>query len=709
MSYRKRKPIYLSLLVMLIVGLMMPLPAIADDGSTPPEATPEPAEEPGEEPGDVGEESDIEMVSEDGVVSEEPTEEGEVGEEPIAEEGAGVEGPPLEDPFWCPDGSSPVPGSGGCTSGYSSFTDLLAFLDVNDADPGFQQDGTIYVTSGTYSNEAQIAIEGASYGTMAAYELTVQGGWDAGTQTVPAGSTTTVAVPVALDWVGSLHLFDIEIENVTTDTALTMTSSGDIEIADVDVSGIEGQATADLDSGGDITIVDSTFANVSGTGGSGLSADAGDDITVDGTMVSGSDGTGASLTASNDVTLQAVEASDSNIGTVVNAGGDVVASDSTFSNNNGGLQVTAGGDVSLDHVTASDNGFGGAYIVASGLLEVLSSRFERNVDGTGLEVQVDGDLTVTDTTLNQNGTDLPVGGYGAGGEFEAGGEMTLTDVTASGNHDDGLSLTTHSTTDLNTITAIGNGWNGVYLNAGCQDIFIMDGEFSNNGAGIHGGYGIEAYCPRLGINFEGAQTFSGNVSGDVLEDSICIPGSGCAGSCEKEVGEYVSIEPGILYPIPCDVEPADFKLGSGDGALFYGLCGYDVAFEVYSEDALPAPPEVDEWLDGVEFMGSLEIQLFLDADPVVTLTEDGYFTVSFYLLSGHAHRDYAILFWDPMGNDGEGIWLELPAYDLDGNGEPVVTELLDGMNVLEGTLLSPDLRRVGATVNFTGLFVLVRK
>ena len=74
-----------------------------------------------------------------------------------------------------------------------------------------------------------------------------------------------------------------------------------------------------------------------------------------------------------------------------------------------------------------------------------------------------------------------------------------------------------------------------------------------------------------------------------------------------------------------------------------------------------------------------------------------------------ANRDYAILYWDPAMNEGGGGWLELPTYDLDPDGVPVVTELHDGMTVLSGVHLSPDGLRVQATVNFTGLFVLVRE
>lgn len=689
MKTKKRTALSVVSFIVLLFGLLSPLPAIADDGSTPPpEATATPEVVSGE-----GEES---QVDETEAVTEEET---------IPDETGDV----VTDPFWCPDGSSPIPDSGGCTTNYSSFTDLLAYLDANDADPGFQQDGTIYVAGGTYSSEPDITIDGSSYGTMQSFSLTVQGGWDSGSQTVPAGSTTTFSVPVLVTWGSIVQIFDIEIENVSTDTALTITSGDDIVVADVTVTGSDGQATAELDAGGDVSITDSSFDNVSGTGGSGLSAEADGDVTVSSTTFSGSDGVGADLTAAGSATLQDVTATDSFIGASVDAGGDVSVSDSTFENNGGGVQVIADGDVTLDHVTASDNDFGGAYVDTIGALDILSSNFERNDEGTGLEVYVGGDLTVTDTVLSQNGTSLPDGDYGAGGELEAGGTMTLTDVTASDNHDDGLALYAGWTVYLNNIAAIGNGWDGVYINAACNDIYVQDGTFTDNGSGIFGGYGIEVYCPRLGVNFLGTQTFSGNVSGDVLEDSICIPGEGCTEECDKDVGEYTTVEPGVLYPIPCDVDPADFKLASGDGALFYGLCGYEVMFEVFDEAGLPATPDAGEWPAGAEYLGSLGIQLYLDANPVFVLTEEGAITVSFKLPAGQAHRDYAILFWDTTANDGEGAWIELPAYDLDADGQPVMTELHDGMTVIEGVLLSPDGSRVQTTVNFTGLFVLVLK
>lgn len=689
MKTPKRKILSVVSFFVLIVGLLSPLPAIADDGSTPPP-------DPTATPDVVNGESETQPGDETGAIA------GEEGEPSDAED-------VVTDPFWCPDGSSPIPDSGGCTTNYSSFTDLLAYLDANDSDPGFQQDGTIYVAGGTYSNEPDITIDGTTYGTMQAFSLTVQGGWDSGTQTIPAGSTTTFSVPVLITWASAVQVFDIEIENVSTDTALAVSTTDDVVVADVTVTGSDGQATADLDAGGDVSITNSSFDNVSGTGGSGLSADADGDVMVSSTTFSGSDSVGADLNAAGNATLDDVTATDSFIGVSVDAGSDVSISDSTFENNGGGVEVFAGGDVTLDHVTASDNDFGGSYIDTSGALAILSSSFERNEEGTGLEGYIGGDLTITDTVLSENGTSLLPGDYGAGGELEAGGTMTLTNVTANDNHDDGLSLYAGWTVYLNNLAASGNGWDGVYIDAGCNDIYIQDGTYADNGSGIHGGYGIEVYCPRLGVNFLGTQTFSGNVTGDVLEDSICIPGEGCTEECEKDDGEYTPVETGVLYPIPCDIDPADFKLASGDGALFYGLCGYEVMFEVFDEAGLPGAPDIGEWSSGAEYLGSLGIQLYLDAEPILVLTDEGAITVSFKVPAGQAHRDYAILFWDTTLNDGEGGWIELPAYDIDADGNPVMTELHDGMSVIEGVLLSPDGNRVQTTVNFTGLFVLIRK
>jgi hypothetical protein len=48
------------------------------------------------------------------------------------------------DPVWCPATlSAPTPGANGCTASYSSFQDLLIYLDANEV----AQDGTIWIES----------------------------------------------------------------------------------------------------------------------------------------------------------------------------------------------------------------------------------------------------------------------------------------------------------------------------------------------------------------------------------------------------------------------------------------------------------------------------------------------------------------------------------------------------------------------------------
>ncbi|MBN2554333.1 MAG: right-handed parallel beta-helix repeat-containing protein [Anaerolineales bacterium] len=653
----RKHSVVLSILmfVVLLVSMGMPLTAGADEGSNPPKEINEPADPVADTDDEedlssastileeVPEGTDVVLLSEDGAV------------EPLTEETS--EGVLAEtDPFWCPDGAAPEPGSGGCTSSYATFTELLAYLDANDTDVGFQHDGTIFVTSGAYSSEPEITINGPTYGPMENYTLTLQGGWDAGTNTVPAGSTTSFDVPVTINWWGGVNVYDMTVHADDSDPSLILESNGDIAL---------------------------------------------DNVTV-----SNDTGSGVGIIAAGDVNLTDVTATDSNIGAEVYVGGETSVTDSTFSDNGGGLYIESTGDVTLDNVTADDNGFGGAYIDTSGVLEILSSSFDRNVDGTGLEAYADGGVNITDSTFNQNGTALSAGDFGAGAKIESGGEMTLTDVTASGNQADGLALYAGWTAYLNNIIAIANGWNGVYISAGCHEVFVSDGEFSDNGTGINGGYGLEAYKPLEGVRFSGTQTYSGNVTGDFYE-VVCVPCESC--ECEEDAGSYEAVEPGQIYPIPCDVNPADFKLASGDGALFFNLCGYSVKFEVYGLEELPAPLDTSGWPTEASFFSGMGISLYLDSESVDLLSEEGYFTISFKLPAGQAHRDYAILYWDPAMNEGSGGWLELPAYDLDPDGAPVVSELHDGMTVLSGVLLSPDGLRVQATVNFTGLFVLVRE
>ncbi len=170
------------------------------------------------------------------------------------------------DPVWCPASvKMPTPGANGCTTSFSSISDLLA--NMNSADPAswaanFAQDGIIYLertTSGATTITSAVAINDATYlnlfSNLKNYNLTLQGGWNTSTgattdQTIFDGPNATLEIGTSVNpWIGSVTLNNITIQNVSSasQASLSVSSSGTVEMNNVVVSGSgAGQNNIDI-------------------------------------------------------------------------------------------------------------------------------------------------------------------------------------------------------------------------------------------------------------------------------------------------------------------------------------------------------------------------------------------------------------------------------------------------------------------------------
>jgi len=187
----KNRLFFLSLIatLTLMVNLAFPITAFADDETPPPAPTEEPVSPPTAEPTEelvppeveptvaevleeLPEETEIVIVNEEGQV------------EPLATEEA-AEIILTGDPIWCPaDVVTPQDGSSGCSPSYSTLTELLDWLDLNDPN----QDGIIWI-EGDYDSSDESAsgftLDGFDFANLDNHALTVQGGWDGlGTNTI---------------------------------------------------------------------------------------------------------------------------------------------------------------------------------------------------------------------------------------------------------------------------------------------------------------------------------------------------------------------------------------------------------------------------------------------------------------------------------------------------------------------------------------------
>lgn len=264
---------------------------------------------------------------------------------------------------------------------------------------------------------------------------------------------------------------------------------------------------ADLTAGGDVAIADSIFnANT----------------TADPHFI---DDTGLLIKSGGFVSLNNVHADDNRlIGATITATGDVSINSSTFDRNNGvtfngaaptfhgyGLHVNStAGNISINMVSASNNTLFGAHLVAAGDVSVSESQFNNQTSGSATEQ------------------------IGRGLEIVSGGNVFLSGVTLDGNQTFGADIQvtgTGSNIFLSSITATNNGTDGVTAETSCGTVFLVNGNYSNNG-----GYGLSILNSVL--NQTGSPVFANNGAGDIFQDpGTCVfpspvtPGTtGSAGS-----------------------------------------------------------------------------------------------------------------------------------------------------------------------------------
>lgn len=341
------------------------------------------------------------------------------------------------DPIWCPAGQVPTPGENGCTQSFSSFDELLSFLQANEGDAAYQQAGTIYIQQGTYlGGETNIDFNNYAFTQFNNYDLTLQGGWDTtydpdvdGTPTFTTGTEFNVPITIGSSsnpWVGSLTINNISISGVSSQTGLTLYTQGNIELDTVSVT--DSQTGAYLDAGGYVAIEDSNFSE-NKEGGADINAGGHVNILNSNFDHNGSkrtDGYGVRIHSGNEVNLSNMSASFNEIfGADVTAEGDVYIDASLFNGNKSyqygiindgyGLRVVSQGDITVDQgavpgegIEANDNFFFGAYLegvniyVAQSAFNANGSGNVENPIGRGLEVVSTGTVTLISLQANNN-------------------------------------------------------------------------------------------------------------------------------------------------------------------------------------------------------------------------------------------------------------------------------------------------------------------
>jgi hypothetical protein len=547
----------LTIFAMLVISAVGTIPVLADDGiptgtSEQETATTE-STDPGQPPASEEQQPEVttpilEQLPEETSVAI-VNEAGEV--QPLVSQES-AEAVLLSDPIWCPEGQTPTPGLNGCTSSYSSFTQLLSFLKANEGNANYQQAGIIYVQQGVYlGGESSVDFNSYNFTNINQHNLTIRGGWDTQDNSLDAADTSSFTVPITIGsssnpWVGSLTLNNLVIGGVGNQTGLTLYTQGNLSLTNVQVT--ESLNGASLNAAGDITVNDSRFNKNKKTG---ANITAGGNVTVTGSQFdqngsSSNAGKGLNVNSGQTVTLADVEANNNQVfGASVQAVGTVTATNSFFSGNQVytykcqtktvtggyGLQVVTDAGIALDGVTASDNYFFGATLDGASVA-VYNSSFNDNGEdkanvGKGLDVISDSYATLIGVTANENGI--------AGANVNAVSDVSVYNSFFAGNksytcgcntayYGYGLQVVTKGTIFVSEVTAAQNNLFGAHLEG--ADVIIYGSKFNDNGSGSSKsltGKGLEvkssATVSLSNVEANGNQLFGANIQ---AVDSVSI-------------------------------------------------------------------------------------------------------------------------------------------------------------------------------------------
>jgi hypothetical protein len=324
---------------------------------------------------------------------------------------------------------------------------------------------------------------------------------------------------------------------------------------------------------GNIALYDLDFAAASDTYAS-LAVDTTGNITVDDVTVTGNTtGTGASL-----------DSCQYNGATGLCAGtGNVTVTDSAFSGNNFiGLTVDSGGSTALTNVTANSNlGPDGVFIIgeddsaATHDVTVSNSTFSGNVNGIGLEVLADGNVTLNNVTAGAVTAPVPLPGNNTGASVDTtfgAGNVTVNGGQYNDNDWDGLDVwsggnITVAGAVISDNSSPGLDTYGAYFDAtaGAGEISVSNSTLDNND-----GYGL------FGIANGNVTLTDVNVNGGGITDD---------GAKIKSINGIAAVNGGIftnntksgliaIGGLQVDLVNVDVIANLGDGARVYGTFTY---------------------------------------------------------------------------------------------------------------------------------------
>ena len=691
MSIQKRTSLFaLITLLALLTSFLFPITVLADDEPPPPAPTEEIIVD--EEPAP---QTDLQLDTVSEVLEQLPENTeivvlDESGEPiPLVTQEA-EEAIIIGDPVWCPSTlSAPTPESNGCTSSYTSFQDLITYLDANEqAEAGVIWIESSYDSSVNDATSSGFSIQESFFTTMSNYALTIQGGWSGISGDASIGSASVFNGDfIFIDWNANVTVNNISINNTTSD-GLIIDTTQDINISNVSANNNQANGiTATTNNNNSNFTFSNITANDNGYNGASFSVGS---LILNGTNSFNNNAwMGLDINAPEAIILNNVTAND-NTSTGVsisNYGGteDVIINSMITMNNGGhGIFIASNGDNTLTNIISTENLGSGLelYNNYGGIGEIIieNSNFSNNESGG--TIHSNNNITLNSVVSNQNMYGgININSYGGGNIFV---ENSIFSNNSGGA---GIQISSQGSITLSNITANGNS-SGASIQGYGAPVFISSSTFNSNTY-----YGIDA-------EYTTASLFLNNVSFDCLNGwgdfiynstvyTVCeeIPSPEEEPNSPEPVSYSLNtllVNEGENIELDCEnYSGTKLILENGNLSTFNCPITGSVSLNTLESENLPSTlPE------GMEYVSGLVATQSPQGSDVAL---DSLVIISFVIPNDLIGEELAILYW----NDTE--WIDLATATFD-----------DGRSVFNGGYVSPN-GYFEAFTNFVGNFVLVKK
>lgn len=515
------------------------------------------------------------------------------------------------DPVWCPATlSAPTPGSNGCTSSYTSFQDLLNYLDANEP----TEAGVIWIESSYDSSVNDAASSGFEindgyFATMGNYALTIQGGWSgiSGDNTIGTSSVFN-GDSLSISWGANITINNIYVQN-TSNNGVSIFSTDDIELNNVqsDNNSLHG---IQIYGAGSVDVNNTTTQGNTLTG-----------IVVDNRFAGNTE----------DISIQ----------------------NSNTSNNNRGIFLISNGDISIDNLTSNGNSDFGAEIYnnesgSTGEISIENSEFSNNSQGA--TIHSNNNITLNSVISNQNNT---FGGVNLVNTYGSGNIFVENSTFSNNLGGYGVSATSYGTITLSNVVANENS-SGAGIESYGSSIFVFSSTFNNNTY-----YGIDAEYSTSDLFLIDVSFDCLNGLGDFIYNGIIYTACDEVPTEEATTPEPISfslntlsVNAGEIIELNCE-NYSGTKLILPNGNLSTFNCPITGSASLNTLESENLPNELPE---GTEYVSGLAITQTPDGSDVAL---NGLVAISFIIPNELIGEELAILYW----NGEEWVDLAIATFD----------------------------------------------